>query len=86
MIPAALSYALQAALALFLSHTLCVGTLMYLDLSGKWKDYALCKNRTANAKDYWKGFKSFSIRLLCPFLPFMVLCFWHSSEAIAGKL
>ena len=84
MVHAALSYALQATLVLFMSHGLCVGILMYLDLSGKWKEYALCKNRTVTAKEYLMGLKSFCIRLVFPFLPFMIFCFWQRAEAIAG--
>jgi Fatty acid hydroxylase superfamily len=75
--------AVEAAGALFVSHGLAVGLLMYLDLSGRWTPYRLCKNRPDHTvAGYLHGWKSFCVDLLCLFVPCMMACIWHSAGAI----
>jgi len=79
----AFEQALQAALALAVSHSVCVAIIMYLDLSGRWQQYSLHKQRSASVSDYAKGMKSFAADIVLLFVPFMTLCFWYRAEAIA---
>jgi hypothetical protein len=74
--------ALKATVALALSHTACVAIIMYLDLSGRWKEYAMNPNRTITARTYLDGLVSFSFDLGFLFFPFMTWCFWYRWEEI----
>lgn len=80
----AFEQALQAAAALMVSHAFCCVIVLYLDVSGKWKEYSMNKNREATWRNYWEGWKSFCVDIATLFLPFMTLCFWYSGKAISG--
>jgi hypothetical protein len=81
----ALSYAIQAAFAILVSHTLCVSIVMYYDLTGKWAKYAIARTRDVSVEDYMRGWWNFCFDLAFLFLPFMTLCFWHSADTIKGS-
>ena len=79
----ALQHAAEASAALFVSHGIAVGLLMYMDLSGRWDAYRLFKNRkSSSAADYFKGWKSFCVDLVTLFLPCTAFCLYHSADAI----
>lgn len=72
-----------AAAALFSSHVICTLIIMYHDLSGKWKDYALVEKRTVGSvSDYLPGLKSFMADVVFLFIPFMACCFSFRGEQI----
>jgi sterol desaturase/sphingolipid hydroxylase (fatty acid hydroxylase superfamily) len=80
----AFQYALQAALALLISHGTCVLILMYLDLSGQWKTYTLHPHgrRSVTVADYLIGLRSFVADIILLFIPIMTLCFVKRVEPI----
>ena len=79
----AFDHALQAATSLMISHGLAVALVMYMDLSGKWTPYAICKSRPKkHAFDYWKGCKSFCVDLIALFIPCMTWSIWYKADAI----
>ncbi|CAB9509885.1 expressed unknown protein [Seminavis robusta] len=80
----ALTHAVQAALALSLSHWICCCIIMHFDLSGKWAKYALHKTRDVSVQDYLDGAKSFVADLFLLFIPFMTACFWYRQDEIQG--
>lgn len=75
--------ALQAALALMVSHAICCAIVMYFDLTGKWARYSINKNRSVTWRHYWVGWKSFCVDMATLFLPFMTFCFWFSGIAVS---
>lgn len=80
---AAVERAVTAALALLVSHVICTLIVMYHDLSGKWKDYALVEKRTVGSVgDYLWGLKSFMADIVFMFIPFMACCFCYREEQI----
>ena len=84
MIEHAFQQALQAALALMSSHALCSAFVMYMDLSGKWSQYSMNKNRNATTAHYVEGWKSFCVDMTLLFVPFMTFCFWYRSKEVSG--
>lgn len=82
----ALQHGLEAAMVLFVFHGLAVVVLMYLDISGQWDQYALSKNRPLKSADrlrnYWIGWRSFCVDLICLFVPCMSACIWYNADAI----
>jgi len=78
--------ALAAALTLAVSHSLCVAIIMHLDLSGKWAQYSINKNRSVSALDYYVGMKSFAADLAFCFIPFMTFCFWYNEDKINNSV
>jgi hypothetical protein len=84
MLHAALEQALQAAVVLAVSHGVCCSMIMYFDLTGKWSDYSLHKNRSVTIYDYLDGWKSFCVDLILLFLPFLTFCFWYRAKEING--
>jgi hypothetical protein len=73
--------ACQAALVLMMSHGICCSIIMYYDLTAKWRDYSLNKNRTATLRDYSLCWKSFCVDMLLLFIPFMTACFaWNADK------
>lgn len=82
----AFEQALMAAATLFTSHLVCTLVVMYHDLSGRWKKYALVENRSVGSvADYAIGLKSFVADLVFMFIPFMTLCFCYKAEQIDGS-
>lgn len=75
--------AVQAAVVMFAAHSVCVGFVMHMDLSGKWAQYSLNRNRLVSTEDYKVGMKSFAFDLVFLFLPFMTFCFWYRANEIA---
>jgi len=79
----AFQHALQAALTLVVSHAVGVGIVMYMDLSGRWERYAICKSRSKKTMaDYWPGWKSFCVDLVLVFIPCVTLLIWFQADAI----
>lgn len=78
----AFEQAIAATLTLFVSHLLCVGILMYLDLSGRWKQYSLHPQRSVTRTDYYSGIRSFVADLILLFIPSMTICFTYQADAI----
>ena len=77
--------AVLSASALFVSHLVCTLIIMRLDLSGKWKEYALTKDRSVrSASDYLIGLRSFLGDLAFVFIPALTLVFWHKGDEIDG--
>jgi hypothetical protein len=76
--------AIMAAGALLASHVICTLIVMYHDLSGKWKDYALVneKRTVGSVSDYLWGLKSFMADIVFMFIPFMTCCFTFRQEEI----
>ena len=72
----------MAAAALLVSHVASTLIVMYHDLSGKWKDYALVEKRSVSAADYLSGLKSFIADVLVMFTPFMICCFSYREKEI----
>jgi hypothetical protein len=84
----ALFHAFQAAGSLLLAHLLGVGFIMYMDLSGRWTPYALCRNRPAKTvSHYLPGLQSLIGDLVWLFIPCLTVCCWCQSDAILfGKV
>ena len=80
-----LSFAVQSATALVVSHGICCGIIMYHDLNGKWDKYTLHKTRSVSVQDYVDGAKSLFADLFLLFLPFMTLCYYFRESAIRGR-
>ena len=79
----ALLRALQAATSLVVAHLCGVGYIMYMDLSGRWTPYALCKNRPSKTmSDYLPGLQSLAFDLVFLFLPCLTLCLWYQENVI----
>ena len=75
--------AVVAAATLFVSHVISTLIIMYHDLSGKWKDYALVEKRTVGSTaDYLWGLKSFMADIVFMFTPFMTFCFAYRKDQI----
>jgi sterol desaturase/sphingolipid hydroxylase (fatty acid hydroxylase superfamily) len=73
--------AIMAAAALLTSHVICTLIIMYHDLSGKWKNYALVtEKRTIGS--YLHGLKSFMADITVMFIPFMTCCFSYRQTEI----
>ena len=62
---------------------------MYFDLTGKWDQFALCKNRSQITRErfenYITGWKKFCLDLLFLFLPCMAFCFWYNAAALSNS-
>lgn len=88
----AMWYAAASTAALVVSHVLCVGIIMYYDLSGQWDDYRLHKStsskssRNVSLNDYTKGMKNFAKDLVLLFFPFMTGCYAMRLPQIQGML
>jgi hypothetical protein len=91
----AMFYAAASTAALVVSHVLCVGIIMYYDLSGQWDDYRLHKSnsnsssnsnskRNVSLNDYTKGMKNFAKDLVLLFFPFMTACYAMRLPEIEG--
>jgi hypothetical protein len=82
----AFQHALQAALALTLSHGIAVAIAMYFDMSGKWDSYALHKNRSPNRlQNYWTGWRSFSVDVMTLFIPCMTAFIYYRADKITNS-
>eukprot|EP00977_Amphora_coffeiformis_P016315 scaffold5017_cov171-Amphora_coffeaeformis.AAC.4 len=80
----ALFRAFQAAASLATAHLLGVGYIMYMDLSGRWRPYALCKTRPAKTMtDYLPGLYSLFFDLATLFVPCLAMCLWYQDEKIS---
>lgn len=79
----ALLRASQAAASLVTAHLLGVGCIMFFDLSGRWKPYALCKTRADKTiADYGPGLYSLTVDLITLFIPCLTLCVWFQADTI----
>ena len=79
----AASRALQAAASLVVAHLLGVSYIAYMDLSGRWTPYALCKNRPPKTlANYLPGLQSLAFDIFALFLPCLTLCLWYQAESI----
>ena len=75
--------AVQAATSLVVAHLAGVGFIMYMDLSGRWDPYALCKNRTTKTiNNYIPGLQSLVADIVCLFLPCLTICLWYQADKI----
>lgn len=83
-LPTAFYFALASTAALVISHSLCVGIVMYYDLTGKWDAYKLHKTRNVTVQDYVKGLKNFVKDLILLFIPFMTFCYCFRVQQIQG--
>jgi hypothetical protein len=83
-LPTAFYFALASTAALVISHSLCVGIVMYYDLTGKWDAYKLHKTRKVSVQDYVKGLKNFVKDLILLFIPFMTFCYCFRVQQIQG--
>lgn len=83
---AALELSLASAVTLAASHLLCVGIVMYFDLTGRWDGYKLHKTRNVSVKDYAKGLANFAKDLALLFVPFMTVCYAVRVQEIRGEL
>lgn len=81
----ALNFALQSALALFVSHLICVAIVMYFDLTGKWDAHKLHKKRNVSITDYRVGLVNFVKDLTLLFVPFLAICFSYRLDAVQGR-
>lgn len=75
--------AVQAAAALVVAHLLGVGFILYMDLTGQWAPYALCKSRPSKTvSNYLPGLQSLAFDLVFLFIPCLSVCLWYQSNAI----
>jgi len=64
-----------------------VGYIMYMDLSGRWTPYALCKSRpTKNMTDYLPGLYSLFFDLIVLFIPCLTVCLWYQDDRISYNI
>lgn len=74
--------ALGIATSFFVSFSLCTGIVMYFDLSGKWDDYAMQKDkRHVTFMDYRRGYVGLLPKFLLLFVPSMtIICYLRHEE------
>jgi hypothetical protein len=78
--------ALQAATTLWTIHVLGVALIAYMDLSGRWTPYALCKSRPGKVwRDYLPGFRSLAWDLVVLFVPSVTACCYYQADYLFGR-
>lgn len=75
-------YSCYCASALAISHALACLFVAFMDLSGRWTEYALDKERKVSLSSYLRGLRSFCANLCVLFVPIMAAVLAVRRDAI----